>query len=277
MDTSSYKWLVCIDGSHESVLAVHHCAHLLTKLDEVHFIHVLSNPEASSQYKEKVGQYFEKAKQEVLKEASDRITVDNFRFHIVGEGRDAREELLVQAKRLDISFIAMGSKGLTGLKKALLGSVADYVASHSFCPVLITKAERRKPRSEQNNRWLIAFDGSEQSKKAFRTVSLFFKPTDSLHIFYAAPGGDADALKAKLEHTASVILREMKCDVAPQIHISLLQDARISICDLANEVKADYLVLGSRGLKGVKRALLGSVSEYCIRHCGNPVFLFRNQ
>jgi len=38
------------------------------------------------------------------------------------------------------------------------------------------------------------------------------------------------------------------------------------ICRIAHDEKADLIVLGSRGIGAVKRALLGSVSEYVIRH-----------
>jgi len=38
------------------------------------------------------------------------------------------------------------------------------------------------------------------------------------------------------------------------------------ICRIAQDEKADLIVLGSRGMGAVKRALIGSVSEYVIRH-----------
>lgn len=38
------------------------------------------------------------------------------------------------------------------------------------------------------------------------------------------------------------------------------------ICRIAQDEKADLIVLGSRGVGAVKRALIGSVSEYVIRH-----------
>jgi nucleotide-binding universal stress UspA family protein len=40
---------------------------------------------------------------------------------------------------------------------------------------------------------------------------------------------------------------------------------------------ADLLVVGSRGHGGVTEALLGSVSEYCVRHAACPVVVTRGQ
>merc|ERR1711981_88759 len=54
---------------------------------------------------------------------------------------DAREKILEAAKIYGrrVDYIVMGSRGLSGLKKVFLGSVAEYVASHSPVPVIIAK------------------------------------------------------------------------------------------------------------------------------------------
>ena len=52
------------------------------------------------------------------------------------EGHPA-EEIIKEAKEDDL--IVMGSKGRTGLDRLLLGSVAENVARHAPCPVMIVK------------------------------------------------------------------------------------------------------------------------------------------
>ncbi|MGZ6557804.1 MAG: universal stress protein [Actinomycetota bacterium] len=44
-----------------------------------------------------------------------------------------------------------------------------------------------------------------------------------------------------------------------------------AVCDLAREVGARAIVLGSRGRGGIKRALLGSVSDHVVRNAPCPV------
>lgn len=51
----------------------------------------------------------------------------------------AAEEILKAAKRSRADVIVVGSKGLTGLKCFLLGSVADKVARHAPCSVLVVR------------------------------------------------------------------------------------------------------------------------------------------
>jgi nucleotide-binding universal stress UspA family protein len=44
-----------------------------------------------------------------------------------------------------------------------------------------------------------------------------------------------------------------------------------ALCDLARDRGARAIVMGSRGRGGIRRALLGSVSDYVIRHAPCPV------
>jgi nucleotide-binding universal stress UspA family protein len=45
----------------------------------------------------------------------------------------------------------------------------------------------------------------------------------------------------------------------------------LAVCDLADELDAAAIVLGSHGRSGIRRALLGSVSDHVVRHAGRPV------
>jgi nucleotide-binding universal stress UspA family protein len=48
-----------------------------------------------------------------------------------------------------------------------------------------------------------------------------------------------------------------------------------ALCDLATERSARAIVMGSRGRGGLKRALLGSVSDYVVRNSPCPVVITR--
>jgi nucleotide-binding universal stress UspA family protein len=49
----------------------------------------------------------------------------------------------------------------------------------------------------------------------------------------------------------------------------------LEIVGLAEELQADLIVMGSRGLGGVRRALMGSVSDSVVRHAHCPVTIVR--
>jgi nucleotide-binding universal stress UspA family protein len=44
---------------------------------------------------------------------------------------------------------------------------------------------------------------------------------------------------------------------------------------LGEEIRADLIVIGSRGLGGIRRALMGSVSDSVVRHAYCPVMVVR--
>ena len=48
-------------------------------------------------------------------------------------------EILRLAEKLDVGLIVMGSRGLGGIRRALMGSVSDSVVRHAHCPVLVVR------------------------------------------------------------------------------------------------------------------------------------------
>lgn len=52
-------------------------------------------------------------------------------------------------------------------------------------------------------------------------------------------------------------------------------DPRDVICETVEKVRADFLVIGSHGYGAIKRAVLGSVSDYCAHHAKCPVVIVK--
>jgi nucleotide-binding universal stress UspA family protein len=65
--------------------------------------------------------------------------------HWVADDRDVADAILGEASRLDVDLIALGARGLTGIR-AFLGSVSNHVLRHSHRPVLVIP-----PSSASNN------------------------------------------------------------------------------------------------------------------------------
>lgn len=53
----------------------------------------------------------------------------------------------------------------------------------------------------------------------------------------------------------------------------VLGDAGHEICRLAETLSASVVVLGTHGRSGIKRAIMGSTSDYVVRHCPCPVLV----
>lgn len=54
-------------------------------------------------------------------------------------GRDPAHEIVKYAEKEGADLIVVGSRGLTGIKRVLLGSVAEKVVHLAHCPVLVVR------------------------------------------------------------------------------------------------------------------------------------------
>jgi nucleotide-binding universal stress UspA family protein len=54
-------------------------------------------------------------------------------------GNDAGEAIVDVAKRFRCDLIVMSTHGLTGIRRVVLGSVADHVVQHASIPVLLCR------------------------------------------------------------------------------------------------------------------------------------------
>ena len=54
---------------------------------------------------------------------------------------DERKDMAIVhlADELGVGLIVMGSRGLGGLRRALMGSVSDSVVRHAHCPVMVVR------------------------------------------------------------------------------------------------------------------------------------------
>ena len=79
---------------------------------------------------------------------------------------------------------------------------------------------------------------------------------------------EKDELLAAQDRSARQLLAEAAeaIGVPSAERVVLRGDAGVALCELAAERRADVIVLGTRGLGGIKRAVLGSVSDHVARH-----------
>ncbi len=81
---------------------------------------------------------------------------------------------------------------------------------------------------------------------------------------------EAEALVSRV--AASLRERGLRCETAV-----VLGEARGAILDEADRWSADLIVMGSRGLSGLKRWLIGSVAQYVVTHAPCSVEVVRSR
>lgn len=137
---------------------------------------------------------------------------------------------------------------------------------------------------------LLAVDGSGDADVALRsTVDLVEKTGSELHVTYVGEAPfvyhpEHHAYQSQHEEHERMAVRILEEQVekvkatggnVAGIHPALGRPD-IEIVDLAEELGVDLIIVGSRGLGGVKRALMGSVSDSVVRHAHCPVLVVRS-
>jgi nucleotide-binding universal stress UspA family protein len=139
---------------------------------------------------------------------------------------------------------------------------------------------------------LLAMDSSEGAELAARAAVDVAESTGSaLHMVYVepladfikngdvAPGYDHqlyNMIEAEGQETLRKLVWRVKVagGTVADAHLRMGAVAE-EIVALADQLEVDLIVVGSRGLRGIRRALAGSVSESVFRHAHCPVMVVR--
>jgi nucleotide-binding universal stress UspA family protein len=134
---------------------------------------------------------------------------------------------------------------------------------------------------------LLATDGSREAELARTTAIDLANSTNSeLHVVTVAPGYSYDIrhpyVVDRLREQAEDVLDEQAAKIeqeggkVAEKHLRIAERYRAQqIVQVAEDIGAGLIVMGSRGLGRVRRALIGSVSDSVVRHAHCPVLVVR--
>ncbi len=140
------KILLATDGSEEAALAARTAIDIADKTgSELHVVHVGEFLPTFFAQTEVEPAQLEREARELLDEQVKSIegaggTVKNAHFRL---GR-ADDEIVALAEQIDAGLVVMGSRGLGGIRRALMGSVSDSVVRHAHCPVLVVRGKEER-------------------------------------------------------------------------------------------------------------------------------------
>jgi nucleotide-binding universal stress UspA family protein len=144
---------------------------------------------------------------------------------------------------------------------------------------------------------LLATDGSEEADLALTTAADMAQMSGSeLHVAYVFPTAvqrpfpnpitsrPRDVLEHELEEAMDqaqkFLDRQVERVKGEGVAVAETHLVRgrpdMEIVHLGEQVGAGLIVMGSRGLGGMRRALMGSVSDSVVRHAHCPVLVVRN-
>ncbi len=202
---------------------------------------------------------------ERIREAGGSVAQTHIR-----EGETAAE-IVTLAEELEAGFIAIGSRGIGGLRWMLMGNVSDSVVRHAHCPVMVVRAEP----VVFPTKILVATDRSREAQLAATTAALLAESTNSeLHVVHVGFEQYRDEAQKELETEVDMIRESGAQDIQAHLEFGRPDTA---IVEMAEELGDGLIVMGSRGLGGMRRALLGSISDSVVRHAHCPVLIVRQE
>jgi nucleotide-binding universal stress UspA family protein len=203
--------------------------------------------------------------------------------------------ILDYAREQDVDLIVMGTHGRRGVRRMLMGSVAEEVVRLAPCPVFTVRVREDGGRGWPVRRVVAPHDFSAHAAAAARHAAAlavtYGASLDLLHVVDVAliPTATVPLLGTFRVSTEEVRLRAQE---ALEERAAALEAAFPGVGDVgafvrlghpvgdivefAEQHEVDLLALGSHGLTGLERLLMGSVAEQVVRAAPCPVFIVKS-
>jgi nucleotide-binding universal stress UspA family protein len=187
-----------------------------------------------------------------------------------------------------VDLVVMGTRGRSGLKRYVLGSVTERVLRHAPVPVFTTRVTA-VPDDPTFDRVVVPTDGSETAELAVAQAVTIARAFDAT--VHAISVVDIGRMAAQSDMTpATAIYDRLKegateatetvAERAGRADVDVVTEVRegfpaSEILDYTAETDGDLIVMGTRGHTGVERFLLGSTTERAVRNADTPVLAVR--
>jgi nucleotide-binding universal stress UspA family protein len=217
---------------------------------------------------------------------------------LVKQGRAADIIVEIAAAEKD-TLIMMATHGRSGLNRFFLGSVTEKVLRATSSPLLVVRAKEKAVAGGEAifKSLVVPLDGSELAESVMPSVVALAKQLDLEVILfraYAVPYGaystgegfydpvNLEAFLARLRQETIDYLEGKTAELKRQglAQVSYVAKEGMSADEIIKFARAtpdNLIAMCSHGYSGVKRWVLGSVTETVVRHAGDPVLVLRAQ
>ena len=260
---------------------------ILNAVDEDALKHAYISPEMPAGYLEEYRKDVSEAAERVLHEMKQDLTDVCSHIRLIADTGDAAESILETAEESRSDLIIVGQRGMTATPSFLLGGVSQKVATYAPCSVLVAKES-----VGTLDRILVAVDGSDASHKAVTfllrhpfkvplhvTVVTVWPQREGEVLGRSPAGHKKSELRRVIEHKGEELLDRIANELKAgpyTVTTELLQgDPAAVLLDATVRHQAQMVIVGSRGMKAIKRFLLGSVSEKMLVYSACSVLIVR--
>lgn len=192
------------------------------------------------------------------------------------DGGDPASWIINEAEKVPGTLIIMSTHGRSGITRWVLGSVTDKVFRAAVTPLVIIRARNDRSLSTEMgliNRVVVPLDGSflaEQSlphvvalAKGLRLTTVLLRIGN--HHEQARCRRYLSKVGAKLRRQGLTSVEELVLEGRPAE----------TIIDTAQETPSSLVAMTTHGRSGMRRWVLGSVTDRVARHSGGPILVIR--
>lgn len=282
--------LLAVDGSEASEQA----ARMLARLPHPNRLHVtivrivelpaLPHPFRSADLVDKVYRQEKFVAAQALARISALFEGAHVHVNNMIERGPVGERIVQIAEEVGADLIVVGSTGRSQIRRMLLGSVSDHVATHARCSVLVVRPSQDGDAGTPLQ-VCLAYEGESQGALE-EIVDIPWRSRARFHVLSVVPYSDG-LFGAPREHAEVVQRYQDNLDgarlllapVAPGVKMHLAESEHIgeAVVQFAETQKIDLLVVGEtcREKENLTRFLLGSTSRYVLRHAPCSVWIGR--
>jgi nucleotide-binding universal stress UspA family protein len=210
---------------------------------------------------------------------------------IVEKGK--AEDVVIERAATDKDMlIVMATHGRSGIQRWVLGSVTDKVLHGSTNHLFLIRAhDQGKAVGEAPlKKVIVPLDGSPVAETVLPNVFDLAKKMRLEVVFvraYALPTSTADEYQTYTDELIGLIEAEARDYLAEKIkeakgkgleNVSSVVNVGYGaeeIITLARNTADNFIAMCTHGRSGVKRFVLGSVTDRVVRHSGDPVLIIR--
>lgn len=215
--------------------------------------------------------------------------IDNVELIAAGSTRPY-ESSCAEAAQHGADLIVAGRHGEHTVAERLLGSTTERIVRHAPCSVWVTHPAQKEHLLTFTH-ILAGSDLSQQSLGAVATARALAAELKSfvtlINVYDLLP--PLELMQEPYElHTDTSInamrkdklesLRKEHLDGVPaEVKVVRDKSTVAALCDYALENKASLMVVGTHGMTGLRRLLIGSVAERVVRHAPCSVLVARER
>jgi nucleotide-binding universal stress UspA family protein len=247
-----------------------------------------------ARYLERIIEQGERSSLEYLKGVANKFP--GLTVNCTVEKGTAAENIIDKAAADKGTLITMATHGRSGINRFVLGSVAEKVLRATNNPLLLVRAADGAAPGEEARLTsvIVPLDGSELAESVLPAVTelakklgleiVLFRAFNIPYGVYAGADGyyamNFDQLIADIKDEATSYLEKKTEELKGKgfEKISFLVKEGLSadeIISIGRQTPDNLIAMCTHGRSGVKRWVLGSVTETVVRHCGDPVLVIR--